>query len=470
MKKLALVLISFPLIWGTLLAQSTLSDKEKIADYVRSQTEENVRKLFNSNGYTVFSVIKGYPECLDGYVFYSDRLQITGTESETFSPEVKVFAIEKGLIKTNKTFEKLRCEIAFTLAVKNKNLADSECLIFIGTNGFAYNYNVNKFNLMIPIAFDICSISFLDNSVKVNFRFSVLGNDKKENNSSYDFSGFAKNLNCQPVLRYEEISDYSEGMASVFQNNKWGFIDSTKKEIVSPQYDGVSYFKEGLAWVEKNGLRCYIDKTGKEVTPFKYERSYLIKEGMALVQHNSMYGYIDKTGKEVIALQYKSASEFSEGLALVSTPLKTCFIDKTGKEVIDLQYQKVDVFSNGLARVCQNGLYGYIDKTGKMVISPKYNENSGNFSGGFAKVEQDNKYGFIDNTGNCVISPIYEQAGDFSEGLASVKLNGKYGYIDKTGAVIIPFTYDFANKFSDGYAPVLVNSKLIYIDKTGKEK
>lgn len=473
MKKLVFILISFPLIWGTLLAQSTLSDTEKIAAYIRSHTEEDVRKLFNSNGYTVFNVIKGYPECLDGYVFYSNRLQMEGGgEPETFPSEMKVFAIEKGKINSIKSFEKLRCEIAFTLTAKDNNLADSECIIFIGTNGFAYNYNVNNFNIMIPMVLDIGVISFPSNTVKKNFRFSVSDNVKKENNKSYDFSGFSKTLNCQPVLNYEFISEYSNGMASVFKNNKWGFIDSTKKEIVAPQYDGVCKFNEGLAWVEKNGLHCYIDKTGKEVTPYKYERSFPIKEGMALVQHNSLYGFIDNTGKEVIPIQYEYATEFSEGLALVRTPQKSCFIDKTGKEVIALQYQRVDVFSNGLARVCQNNLYGYIDKTGKIVISPKYDENSGNFSCGFAKVKLDNKYGFIDNTGNLVIAPTYEQAGDFSEGMASVKLNGKFGYINTTGEVIIPFQYVFANNFSGGYAPVMFNyaDGLIYIDKTGKKK
>lgn len=58
-----------------LFSQERVS-KEQIATYVHSQTEDNVRKLYNSNGYTVLNVIKGYPECLDGYVFYSDRLQM----------------------------------------------------------------------------------------------------------------------------------------------------------------------------------------------------------------------------------------------------------------------------------------------------------------------------------------------------------------------------------------------------------
>ena len=41
-------------------------------------------------------------------------------------------------------------------------------------------------------------------------------------------------------------------------NGKWGFIDKTGKEIVTPKYDDAKDFKEGLAWVELNGKGFYI--------------------------------------------------------------------------------------------------------------------------------------------------------------------------------------------------------------------
>ena len=41
-------------------------------------------------------------------------------------------------------------------------------------------------------------------------------------------------------------------------NYKWGFIDKTGKEIVTPKYDKADDFKEGLAKVELNGKDFYI--------------------------------------------------------------------------------------------------------------------------------------------------------------------------------------------------------------------
>jgi hypothetical protein len=47
-------------------------------------------------------------------------------------------------------------------------------------------------------------------------------------------------------------------LAGVLLNRKWGFIDKTGKEIVTPKYDKAWNFQEGLAWVELNGKDFYI--------------------------------------------------------------------------------------------------------------------------------------------------------------------------------------------------------------------
>jgi hypothetical protein len=126
-------------------------------------------------------------------------------------------------------------------------------------------------------------------------------------------------------------------------------------------------FSEGLARVKLNGKYGYIDKTGKEVIPCKYDNAENFSEGLAIVMLNDKYGFIDKTGKEVTPLKYDNAGRFSEGLALVRLNDKYGYIDKTGKEVTPL-YDEIRNFSEGLARVRLNGKYGYIDKTGKEVI------------------------------------------------------------------------------------------------------
>jgi hypothetical protein len=49
------------------------------------------------------------------------------------------------------------------------------------------------------------------------------------------------------------------------------YIDKTGAEIISCQYDEYGYFSEGLARVQRNGKWGYINKTGAEVVPCKYD-------------------------------------------------------------------------------------------------------------------------------------------------------------------------------------------------------
>ena len=50
-------------------------------------------------------------------------------------------------------------------------------------------------------------------------------------------------------VKYDSGEDFSEGMAAVQINKKWGFIDETGTEVISLQYYMVSKFKDGYATV-----------------------------------------------------------------------------------------------------------------------------------------------------------------------------------------------------------------------------
>ncbi len=55
-------------------------------------------------------------------------------------------------------------------------------------------------------------------------------------------------------------------------NGKWGFVDTTGKEIVPCIYDDAGYFNEGLANVKKEEQWGFIDKTGKVTVPAEAEK------------------------------------------------------------------------------------------------------------------------------------------------------------------------------------------------------
>lgn len=188
---------------------------------------------------------------------------------------------------------------------------------------------------------------------------------------------------------YDHAFKESEGMREVgldceqdwlgfYSCEKYGFIeDKTNKVVVPLKYDRVWSFSEGVAKVKLNDKYGFIDKTGKEIIAIKYnEISNFSEDGLAWVRiridsyPNSKYGFINKTGKEITAIKYDLLSTFGEGedgLAMVQLKNKGGFIDKNGNEVIPLQYDGISPFEKGKAQVKLNGRIYYIDKNGNEV-------------------------------------------------------------------------------------------------------
>ncbi len=249
-------------------------------------------------------------------------------------------------------------------------------------------------------------------------------------------------------------------------------------EVIPCQYDNARSFSEGLAAVEKDGRWGFIDKEGNEVIPFIYDYALSFNEGLAPVMLDHKMGYIDKTGDVVIPFELFLADNFKEGVASVLLREGGWkWIDKTGQIIIPAEYSLGYDFHEGLALVWSDHKYkyGFIDKTGKEVIPCVYDQLFEIFEGfaAAAKYDQEEKcikWGFIDKTGKETVPFKYEAASSFSEGLAMVQKDGKQGYINKKGEVVIPLIYKSALNFSNGLAVVTnFDSETFYIDKEGRD-
>ena len=76
------------------------------------------------------------------------------------------------------------------------------------------------------------------------------------------------------------FDEYRTGWAMVVIFGFKGFVDSSGKEVVSPQYDDIGKFgryRDGCALVHKGKFYGFIDTTGKEVVPVKFPLQELTK-------------------------------------------------------------------------------------------------------------------------------------------------------------------------------------------------
>jgi hypothetical protein len=237
---------------------------------------------------------------------------------------------------------------------------------------------------------------------------------------SQDFQEYYIDRRGKQVLAlkedYEGILPFSEGLAVVEKNQKYGFIDEQGNLVISPKFDAVSNFSDGLAAVEiGQGFRSvnsYIDRTGRLVLPPNLNFVTKFDGGRALVSFQGDKGFsiIDPTGRkiktfgkyEVMATDSCSSGKgFSQGRIGVSfrnkpdrfliRPSDCGFLDQDGNKVIKAKFDEVKPFSEGLAavrvRVDGRHKWGFINLQGEMVIEPKFDEVE-SFKNGLALVEE----------------------------------------------------------------------------------
>ena len=102
-----------------------------------------------------------------------------------------------------------------------------------------------------------------------------------------------------PHSRYNRVRPYSEGMAAVEKNGRWGFIDQQGREIVRPQYQDVLPYGESRAAVKKDGQWGFVDKRGKETVKPQYDNVWSYKDGRATAEKDGKRRALDLNGNEV---------------------------------------------------------------------------------------------------------------------------------------------------------------------------
>jgi hypothetical protein len=319
-------------------------------------------------------------------------------------------------------------------------------------------------------------------------------------------------------LLYDRAENFSEGLAAVLRDGKWGFVDRAGNTVISFIYDEAMSFSEGLAAVSLDREWSFIDANGNAVIslPFGFEVWGSFQEGFAGVWRGESYHdpfcFIDREGNQITVPlasfrygfsggaarvsgtagdavintagelivpfgRYDAIGEFIDGRARIFTVgIGAGFIDETGAELVPMgSYSDALDFSDGAAMVISgdihNQMYGFIGRDGNMILPPSTHSLAPQkFSDDMAAVNINGKWGYIDKTGNTIIPELYDRAGPFSEGLATVVLNGEVGVIDKTGNVVVPFgKYNSIEIFSGGAALVRLDGKAGFIGQTGHE-
>lgn len=207
----------------------------------------------------------------------------------------------------------------------------------------------------------------------------------------------------------EDLAAFSVSDTTSTSGDKWGFVDKSGAQVISPQFQRVGKFKDGKCAIKnKDGKWGYIDKTGKIVINNQFEKAGDFIDGKAVVSIDNKAGVIDEEGKYIINPQYGEAMNDGD-MFIVEQDRKIGWCDKEGKFVINPQFEMGYPFKDSkLACVRSAGKYGFIDKESKIIINPQFDDASP-FIGKIAIVELAGKWGLIDEEGKYKVNPQFDK-------------------------------------------------------------
>lgn len=291
----------------------------------------------------------------------------------------------------------------------------------------------------------------------------------------------------------EQAKIASKDYVVIFQNNKWGVMESNGNIVIDPSYQEMitipnskndvflcvydvdyqtgdfktkalnskneeiftqyeqieaiankdtsnqMWYEDNVLKVKKGGKYGIISLTGKELSPCQYD-DIVAMEGIKntlKVKKDEKVGIIDNEGKEIIGIQYIDITNLGkdnkEGFIVKGDNGKSGVVNYSNQMILEAKYDEITkVYGNDMYVVKNTGKQILVQKDGTEVLKTGYDEIKQilrNTSDGIIYVKN-NKYGIMKTSGEVTIVPEYEELKETKSGLLIAKQNGKYGAID----------------------------------------
>ena len=258
---------------------------------------------------------------------------------------------------------------------------------------------------------------------------------------------------------FADALPFHNGIAPVKVKDKWFLVDCIG-EIKSEAYDELSEMSEDLYIVKQNNAYCAIDEYGQKIYPCKFERLGDFKNGSAYYQSENKYGFITKNGY-IHKAEFEWISDFNKNsIAIYRLNNKFGLLKNNGKILLEANYDLIQPCTEHIYLVVSNNLYGYYSSNAcflsEIAFDYEKERNIKSYTNGtLLKIVKKKTEALMDLNGKVVIDfNTYQEIGLMSNGLIRIKRNNKYGYLDKKFTMAIQPKYLTATDFEDSLAIV----------------
>lgn len=287
---------------------------------------------------------------------------------------------------------------------------------------------------------------------------------------------------CITSKEVEKLSLDKRILYPIGENDNWGFANSEGETVISPIYEQVDFFSNGLAVVKKDGKFGYIKKDGSCHIKAKYDSATSFISNCASVTIGDHTFFINSQGRKMRVNECHSIDAGGCQIVLPVDPNKF-FILANGKYELEYKYYvKVDT-SNFVEFIdTSNFMIDEIIPFGTDHVLVKKNDKYGLFDVWSHRsiVIDETSYLNHENEVNSQISNLIKFKYDdviFEKFLvnevtyAKVRIKDKYGVINSRGDLVLGVEFDNL-KIEPGWQMALVEfepNKFGYKKFSGEE-
>lgn len=175
--------------------------------------------------------------------------------------------------------------------------------------------------------------------------------------------------------KFSESKVFSNGLAAVKVEDKWGYIDKFGTFVINPQFKSAYNFINDIAIIEDNNSKWgTINKQGQYLITPQFDNLIPGTEELFMVEAGTKFGFINQKGIYVINPQYKDANYFSNNLAPVQLEKTYGYINKDGQTKINFQFDEAYPYIKDIAFVKTGKKIGIIDLEGKYISNPQFDD------------------------------------------------------------------------------------------------
>jgi len=302
------------------------------------------------------------------------------------------------------------------------------------------------------------------------------------------FIGIRELLKEKPMTN-EKV--FSLAYYPVYQNEKWGVIDSKGNVTIEPTYNEmiiipdntkpVFICMENVDYSSGTYSSKVINEKNEQIFG-EYEKVEALynhdknnnlwyEENVLRVQKNGKYGLINLEGKELLSSTYDNIEVIEGTKSVYVTTLngKKGIVSNTGNVIIENKYNDItsltNKYENGFIVKNDEGKFGVVNYDKTIALQEEYDEIKNIYGNSMYVVRQASIWRIVNTDKEAFLDNKFEDVKEINTENIIIKSNGKYGVVNIQGEEKVPTIYDdLSYAFSNYYIAKKQNTYGIITD------